>query len=70
MVKLYSTGCPKCKVLTKKLEMKNLPFETIEDIEEINKFAEENDIHSAPFIVLEGGTILDFNEANKWISMN
>lgn len=23
---LYSTGCPKCKVLTKKLDMKNIQY--------------------------------------------
>lgn len=65
MIKLYSTGCPKCKVLKKKLEMSGKEFEVIEDADQITAFAEEHDIHSAPFVVTEDGTILDFLAANK-----
>lgn len=33
MIKLYSTHCPKCKVLTIKLTQKNINFEVIDDID-------------------------------------
>ena len=28
---LYSTGCPKCNILTKKLDEKHLDYKTIDD---------------------------------------
>lgn len=33
MVKLYSNDCPRCKVLEKKLNQKNIMFEKITDFE-------------------------------------
>ena len=65
MIKLYSTGCPKCKVLKKKLEASGKEFEVIEDLDQINEFAEAHDIHSAPFVEMEDGSILDFIAANR-----
>ena len=32
---LYSTGCPKCQVLKKKLDRSSLSYEVCEDIEQI-----------------------------------
>ena len=70
MIKLYSTGCPRCKVLVKKLEMAGKEFEVIDDIMEVTKFAEDRGFHEAPLMVLDDGKILDFMEANRWISAN
>jgi len=64
MIKLYSTGCPKCKVLKKKLEASGKEFEVIESLDEINKVAEELDIHEAPFVII-GDQVLNFAEANR-----
>ena len=36
-VKLYSTHCPMCNVLEKKLQQKNIFFEEINDIELMKK---------------------------------
>ena len=36
-IKLYSTHCPKCIVLEKKLQQKNIPFEEINDVEIMTK---------------------------------
>lgn len=33
MIKMYSTHCPKCKVLAMKLAQKNIEFEEIDNIE-------------------------------------
>lgn len=68
MIKLFSTGCPKCKVLMKKLKASGKEFEVIEDLAEVNKYAEEHDIHSAPFILTDEGEILEFVAANKLLS--
>lgn len=67
MISLYSTGCPKCKVLKKKLEILKQPYTLIEDLTEVEKFAAEHDLHAAPFLVLEDNTILDFAAANGYI---
>lgn len=31
MITLYSTGCPQCKILEKKLDMNNYKYDKIED---------------------------------------
>lgn len=68
MIKLYTTHCPKCKVLEKKLALKNLEYEQVEDMDEIMKAAERAGINSTPLLELEDGKILDFMEANKLLN--
>lgn len=35
-IKLYSNDCPRCKVLEKKLELKNIPYEKVDfNVEEL-----------------------------------
>lgn len=62
MIKFYSTGCPKCKVLKMKMALKNIQFEEITDLEEMKarKFM------SAPVLDIDG-KILNFNEAIQWV---
>ena len=64
MITLYSTHCPKCKVIEKKLEQLNKEYNIIDDLDEINNFAEEHNIHSAPILVVDD-QIYDFTQANK-----
>ena len=70
MVTLFSTGCPKCKVIKTKLEQSSIEHKIVEDLIELNKFADEHDIHEAPFLVLDDGTILNFKDSLKYISNN
>lgn len=59
-ITLYSTMCPKCNILQKKLNAKNIKYEEINDIDAmINK-----GYLSAP--VLE--VAMDFETANKWVN--
>lgn len=60
---LYSTNCPKCNVLEKKLEQKNIKFE-LETNQEvmINK-----GFMSAPMLEVDG-EIMDFIKANDWVN--
>lgn len=67
MLKLYSTGCPKCKVLKKKLEGSGKEYEVIEDLVEVNKFADEHNLREAPILVTETGETLNFKEALQYI---
>lgn len=63
MVILYSTNCPKCKVLEAKLRQKNIPFEYVNDIE----LMAEKGFLTVPKLEVNG-EVLDFAEANKWIN--
>ena len=58
MITLYSTGCPKCKVVKSKLEALNINYRLVEDIDEINVYADSYDIHEAPFMVVDGNIML------------
>ena len=63
MITLYTTHCPKCRVIEKKLEQKNIPYETIEDMEEIVELG----FRTVPILKVDDNTYLNFTEANNWI---
>ncbi len=64
---LYSTGCPKCRVLEKKLEILGKEFTLITDSTKLREFADEHNIHTAPILVVDD-KIMDFKEAIKYLS--
>ena len=68
MYKLATTHCPKCRVIEKKLMSKGIPFETVEDMDEIMKIAESAGLSTAPLLVLDDGTVLDLMGANKLLN--
>ena len=59
---LYTTHCPRCRVLAAKLDKANISYEINDDIEELI----EAGFHSAPVLKV-GETMMNFTEANKWI---
>lgn len=63
MIVLYSTGCPKCNILTKKLNQKNISYEEINDIE----IMKEKGYLTVPVLEVDG-TSMDFTTANNWIN--
>lgn len=63
MVLLYSTGCPKCKVLEKKLEEKNVKFEKIGDVD----LMLAKGFMEVPMLEVDG-KLYDFREGVKWVS--
>ncbi len=60
---LYSNGCPKCKILEKKLVEKNIEFTKMDDKEKMI----EKGIFSVPVLEVDG-QVLDFLEANSLIN--
>lgn len=59
---LYTTHCPKCKVLEAKLGQKNIDFELIDDEQVmINK-----GFMSAPMLEVDN-EIMDFSGAINWL---
>lgn len=59
---LYTTHCPKCKVLTIKLKQKGIEFQEEEDLQKMIAMG----MKSAPALYVDGKK-MDFSEAIKWI---
>lgn len=66
MIKVLSTGCPNCRILKKKLEENNINHTEINNVNEILSYG----VDKVPAIVLEDNTILSYQEALKWVSLN
>ena len=62
-VVVYSTHCPQCKVLEKKLQMAGIDFIIIDDTEEMAKLG----MKSAPCMQVNCGPLMNFKEAMTWI---
>ena len=60
---LYSTGCPKCNILKKKLAEKNIPYIENNDVEEMASLG----IDFVPVLYVNG-EMLQFKEANDWVN--
>ena len=65
MIKIYSTGCPKCKVLIKKLNEKNIQYEECSNTE----IMKAKGIQFLPVLEINGD-LLDFKQATEWIGRN
>jgi hypothetical protein len=62
-VKVYSTGCPKCRILLQKLQNKQIEFNEIQDIELMKAMG----LKSAPWLEING-ELMDFGAAIKWVN--
>lgn len=60
---LFTTFCPRCRVLEKKLAEKNLVYETVTDI----NIMEEKGYLSVPMLEVDG-KIMDFKKATDWVN--
>lgn len=70
IINLYSTGCPKCNVLEKKLNTANIDFKIITDMDKIEKICEATGNDMLPLLEIEEGgetRIYGFSEAIKWV---
>ena len=59
---LYSTNCPKCKVLEKKLGDSKIQYEVVTD----EDLMIEKGFSSAPMLEVDG-SVMDFGRAVKWL---
>ena len=62
---LYSTGCPKCEVLKKKMDMCNIEYEVNNSVEEMQALG----FQELPQLSV-GGVVLGFVDAVKWVNQN
>ena len=65
-VTLYTTHCPKCEVLKRKLTEAQISYKEVDDTAEIMKVAENGGFTMAPLLQV-GEEILDFSKAVSWI---
>jgi glutaredoxin-related protein len=63
MIKFYTTHCPKCEILKKKLDNKEIKYEEIDD----EKLMIEKGFMFAPMIEVNE-EIMDFIKAVKWVN--
>lgn len=63
MITLYSTGCPKCRVIEAKLEQKGIEYQVDNNID----ILVEKGFISVPVLDVDG-EFMDFTKANKWIN--
>ena len=66
MIKLYSTNCPKCKVIEMKLKQANVEFEVITDIDKVVEVGKANGLTSAPILQVDNN-YYDFAKAVEYI---
>ena len=59
----YSTGCPKCRILKKKLDEKGIQYEICSDTERMIGLG----LTEVPALCIKGN-IMSFAEAVKWIN--
>ena len=62
-VTLYSTGCPKCRILEQKLDMKNVEYKVVSDEAEMI----DKGFMSLPMVDVDGKE-MDFGEAIRWVN--
>lgn len=63
MIKLYSTGCPKCRVLEKKLAEKGIEYNLISD----KDIMKEKGLNFLPVLEIDD-RLLEFKEAVNWVN--
>lgn len=63
MITIYSTGCPRCNVLEKKLEQKNIEFTKVTDMEVMLSMG----IKSVPMLQIDDGALMDYMNAVNWV---
>ena len=63
IVTMYSTHCPKCQVLEKKLQQKNIEYNVVTDTLEMGRMG----IRSLPVLSVNS-ELLDFKKAIEWVN--
>lgn len=65
---LYTTHCPKCRVIEKKLAQKSIQYEEVDAREDENviEMLSTKGFQQMPILAVND-TLLGFSEANKWI---
>lgn len=60
---MYSTGCPRCNVLTKKLNDKGIDYTKCDSVDEMTKLG----IMEVPVLSVNN-ELMNFSEAISWVN--
>ena len=60
---LYSTGCPKCNILKKKLEDAKMEYSVVEDVDVMLS----KGLKDVPWLEVDGN-LMNFVDSSKWIN--
>lgn len=60
---LYSTHCPSCNVIEKKLKSKNLEYVEVND----SQIMKNKGFTTVPILDVDG-IVMDFSAANEWLN--
>lgn len=63
-ITVFTTGCPKCKILEAKLKEKNIQYKEVTDIDEMKAMG----LNTVPWLKTEAGEMLNFTDAMKWLN--
>lgn len=61
---IYTTHCPQCSVLAKKLDQKGIRYIEIDDIETMRNLG----IMAAPMLSINGNEPMNFKDSINWIN--
>ena len=64
MITLFTTHCPKCRMLEKKMQQKGIEYTETEKLDELIRAG----YSSAPMIKTDEGEYLNFKEAWDWVN--
>lgn len=60
---LFTTHCPRCEVLCKKLDAKNIQYSVVENIDEMLALG----LRTAPALKVDDQPIMGFKKAIEWV---
>lgn len=63
MVTLYSTGCPRCDILKKKLDDKKIPFVLVTDEDVMLSM----NLTQVPVLEVDG-ELMEYRDAVRWVN--
>ena len=66
-VTIFTTGCPKCKILEAKLKEKNIKYEEVTNVDEMTAMG----LKQVPWLRIETtetAEMLNFEQAVKWVN--
>ena len=67
MITLYTTHCPRCRIIEMKLAQKKIDFTMVDDEDKVIAAGKERGILSAPILEADG-KFYNFNDAVKFIN--
>lgn len=66
VIQFYTIHCPMCSTIQRMMDMKKIKYQTIDNNDEVIKKADELNITSAPFLIVDGEVYVE-SALKTWI---